>query len=173
MTLEQRLIALAQVIGADIKALNLAQGSLSTLATTAKASLVAAINELKTALDNAGTGGVAIDDAAGDGATTVTWSADKIHDTIEAAKLAVKNELTDGAGAALDTLAELATALNNDPNFAATLASEIANRVRFDAAQVLTAPQQTQARANIAAYGAAEIGNPDADLVAAYNAAKT
>ena len=170
MTLEQRLIALAQVIGADIKALNLAQGSLSTLATTAKASLVAAINELY-GLVGAG-GGAAIDDAAGDGATAVTWSADKIHDTIEAAKLAVKNELTDGAGAALDTLAELATALNNDPNFAATLASEIANRVRFDAAQTLTAPQQAQARANIGALGAVEIGNPDHDFVADYTAAK-
>ena len=170
MTLEQRLIALAQVIGADIKALNLAQGSLSTLATTAKASLVAAINELYD-LVGAG-GGVAIDDAAGDGATTVTWSADKIHDTIEAAKLAVKNELTDGAGAALDTLAELAAALNDDPNFAATIAAEIANRVRYDAAQTLTAPQQAQARANIGALGAVEIGNPDHDFVADYTAAK-
>ena len=109
MTLEQRLIALAQAMGADVKALTLAQGDLSALATTAKASLVAAVNELKAALDQAGTGGVAIDDQAGDGATTVTWSADKIHDTIEAAKAAVKNELVDGAGAALDTLAELAT----------------------------------------------------------------
>lgn len=170
MTLEQRLIALAQVIGADIKALNLAQGSLSTLATTAKASLVAAINELYD-LVGAG-GGAAIDDAAGDGATAVTWSADKIHDTIEAAKLAVKNELTDGVGAALDTLAELAAALNDDPNFAATIAAEIANRVRYDAAQTLTAPQQAQARANIGALGAVEIGNPDHDFVADYTAAK-
>lgn len=170
MTLEQRLIALAQVIGADIKALNLAQGSLSTLATTAKASLVAAINELYD-LVGAG-GGAAIDDAAGDGATAVTWSADKIHDTIEAAKLAVKNELTDGAGAALDTLAELAAALNDDPNFAATIAGEIANRVRFDAAQVLTEPQQAQARSNIGAQSAAAIGNPDHDLVADYTDAK-
>ena len=170
MTLEQRLIALAQVIGADIKALNLAQGSLSTLATTAKASLVAAINELYD-LVGAG-GGAAIDDAAGDGATAVTWSADKIHDTIEAAKLAVKNELTDGAGAALDTLAELAAALNDDPNFAATIAGEIANRVRFDAAQVLTEPQQAQARGNIGAQSAAAIGNPDHDLVADYTDAK-
>ena len=172
MTLEQRLIALAQVIGADIKALNLAQGSLSALSTTAKNNLVDAINELKTALDNAVAGGVAIDDATGDGATTVTWSSDKIHDTIEAAKLAVKNELTDGAGAALDTLAELAAALGNDPNFAATIAAEIANRVRYDAAQTLTAPQQAQARANIDALGAVEIGDPDHDLVADYNAAK-
>ena len=172
MTLEQRLIALAQVIGADIKALNLAQGSLSTLATTAKNNLVAAINELKTALDNAGTGGVSIDDGAGDGATGVTWSADKIFDAIEAAKTAVKNDLTAGAAAALDTLSELAAALNNDPAFAATIAAEIANRVRFDAAQTLTAPQQAQARANIGAQSAAAIGDPDRDLVADYTAAK-
>ena len=173
MTLAQRLTALAQAIGADVKALLAAQGSLSALATTAKASLVAAVNELKTAVDAAAGGGVSIDDGAGDGATGVTWSADKIFDAIEAAKTAVKNDLTAGAAAALDTLSELAAALNNDPAFAATIAAEIANRVRFDAAQVLTAPQQTQARANIAAYGAAEIGNPDADLVVAYNAAKT
>ena len=50
MTLEQRLIALAQAIGADVKALNLAQGSLSALSTTAKNNLVAAINA---ALDSA------------------------------------------------------------------------------------------------------------------------
>ena len=172
MTLEQRLIALAQVIGADVKALNLAQGSLSALSTTAKNNLVAAINELKTALDNAGTGGVSIDDGAGDGATGVTWSADKIFDAIEAAKTAVKNDLTAGAAAALDTLSELAAALNNDPAFAATIAAEIANRVRFDAAQTLTAPQQTQARANIGAQSAAAIGDPDRDLVADYTAAK-
>ena len=173
MTLEQRLIALAQAMGADVKALLAAQGSLSALTTTAKASLVAAVNELKTAVDAASGSGVSIDDGAGDGATGVTWSADKIFDAIEAAKTAVKNDLTAGAAAALDTLSELAAALNNDPAFAATIAAEIANRVRFDAAQVLTEPQQAQARSNIGAQSAAAIGNPDADLVAAYNAAKT
>ena len=172
MTLEQRLIALAQAMGADIKAAALARGDLAALTTTAKASLVAAVNELKTAVDAAAGGGVSIDDGAGDGATTVTWSADKIHDTIEAAKLAVKNELTDGAAAALDTLNELAAALGNDPNFAATIASEVANRVRYDAAQTLTAPQQAQARTNIGAQSAAAIGDPDHDLVADYTAAK-
>ena len=172
MTLEQRLIALAQAIGADVKALLAAQGSLSALTTTAKASLVAAINELKTALDNAVTGGVSIDDGAGDGATGVTWSADKIFDAIEAAKTAVKIDLTAGAAAALDTLSELAAALNNDPAFAATIAAELANRVRFDAAQTLTAPQQAQARANIGAQSAAAIGDPDRYLVADYTAAK-
>ena len=172
MTLEQRLIALAQAIGADVKALLAAQGSLSALTTTAKASLVAAVNELKTAVDAASGSGVSINDGAGDGATGVTWSADKIFDAIEAAKTAVKNDLTAGAAAALDTLSELAAALNNDPAFAATIAAEIANRVRFDAAQTLTAPQQAQARANIGAQSAAAIGDPDRDLVADYTAAK-
>ena len=169
MTMETRLIALAQAIGADIKALTTKQGDLTSLATTANGNLVAAINEIYGLL---GSVGAIIDDGAGDGDTSVTWSADKIHDTIEAAKLAVKNELTDGAGAALDTLAELAAALNDDPNFAATIAAEIANRVRYDAAQTLTAPQQAQARANIGALGAVEIGNPDHDFVADYTAAK-
>lgn len=172
MTLEQRLIALAQAMGADVKALLAAQGSLSALNTTAKASLVAAVNELKTAVDAAAGGGVSINDGAGDGATGVTWSANKIHDTIEAAKLAVKNDLTAGAAAALDTLSELAAALNNDPAFSATIAAEIAKRVRFDAAQTLTAPQQTQARANIGAQSAAAIGDPDHNFVADYTAAK-
>ena len=171
MSLENRLIALAQAIGADIKSLRQADGALSSLTTTAKSSLVAAINELHSLVGAVG-GGATINDAAGDGATTVTWSADKIVDSIAAAKLAVKNELTDGAGAALDTLAELAAALNDDPNFAATIAAEIANRVRFDAAQSLTEPQQAQARANIGALGAVEIGNPDHDFVADYTAAK-
>ena len=172
MTLEQRLIALAQAMGADVKALLAAQGSLSALTTTAKASLVAAVNELKTAVDAAAGSGLSIDDGAGDGATGVTWSADKIFDAIEAAKTAVKNDLTAGAAAALDTLSELAAALNNDPAFAATIAAEIANRVRFDAAQTLTAPQQTQARANIGAQSATAIGDPDHDIVADYTAAK-
>ena len=172
MSLESRIIALAQAMGTDVKALTAAQGSLSALGTTTKTSLVAAINELKTALDNAVTGGVTINDAAGDGATGVTWSADKIVDAIEVAKTAVKNDLTAGAAAALDTLSELAAALNNDPAFAATIAAEIANRVRFDAAQTLTQPQMAQARANIGAQSAAAIGDPDHDFVADYTAAK-
>ena len=68
MTLEQRIIALAQAMGADIKAAALARGDLAALTTTAKASLVAAINELQAAVDALGSGGSAvIDDNAGDG----------------------------------------------------------------------------------------------------------
>lgn len=172
MTQEQRLIALAQAMGTDIKTLTAAIGTLSALNTVAKGNLVAALNEVKALADSAAGGGVAINDGAGDGDTTVTWSADKIHDAIEAAKATVKSDLTDGAGATLDTLKELADALNNDPSFAATIATEIANRVRFDAAQTLTAPQQLQARSNIGAVAAADVGDTDHNFVADYTAAK-
>lgn len=176
MTLETRIVALAQTIGGDIKSLRTSQGTLSALNTTTKTSLVAAINELLALM---GSAGASIDDNAGNGSTAVTWSADKIFDSIEAAKTALKNELVNGAGAALDTFNEFAAALNNDPSFAATIAVEIANRVRFDAAQTLTSPQQAQARSNIGAASAADVsgliaglGAYDSDYVAAYNTAK-
>lgn len=161
MTLEARVVALAQAIGTDVKTLTTAVGSLAGLTTTAKNNLVAAINEIAQAA--AATG---IDDGVTGAAST--WSSTKISSEISGAV----SGLVDGAGAALDTLNELAAALGNDPSFAATIATEIANRVRFDAAQVLTGPQQTQARANIGAQSAAAIGDPDRDLVADYTAAK-
>ena len=170
MTLEQRLILLAQAIGADIKALNISQGALTDLDTTTKTSLVAAVNELKGIVN--GLSGALINDAAGDGDTTVTWSADRIFDAIADARAALKNELTNGAGAALDTLAELADALNNDPNFAATIATKIANRVRYDAVQTLTEPEKAQARVNIGAQAASDVGDTDRDFVGDYNTAK-
>lgn len=176
MSLETRIVALAQAMGADVKALTAAQGALTSLNTTTKTSLVAAINELLVLM---GSAGASIDDGAGNGNTSVTWSADKIFDSIEAAKAAVKNELLGGAGAALDTLNELATALGNDPSFATTIAAEVANRVRYDAAQTLTSPQQAQARSNIGAAAASDVatltaglGNYDRDYVADYTAAK-
>lgn len=175
MSLETRIVALAQAIGTDVKTLTVAQGSLSALNTTTKTSLVAAINELVTLIGSA----ASIDDSAGNGDTDVTWSADKIFDSIEAAKTAVKNELVNGAAAALDTLNELAAALGNDPNFATTIAAEVANRVRYDAAQTLTSTQQAQARSNIGAAAASDLntlttglGNYDRDYVADYTAAK-
>lgn len=163
MSLETKIIALAQAIGSDVKALTIKQGDLTSLSTTAKGSLVGAINELYSLL---GSSGAVIDDAAGNGATSVTWSADKIYDTIEAAKTAVTNSLVDGAAAALNTLAELAAALGNDANYAATVATELGNRVRYDAAQTLTTPQKLQACTNIG------IGDPESNFVGAYATAK-
>ena len=174
MTLEEHLIAVVTACGADYKAARLMIGDITALATTDKSSVVKAVNELKAAIDNiiAGGGGVQIDDTAGDGDTDVTWSADKIGDVIGLAMRAVKDDLTAGAGAALDTLKELADALNNDPSFYQTIANGMAKRVRVDAAQTFSEAEKAQARENIGAYGEAEIGNPDADLAAIYTAAK-
>ena len=172
MNLQQRITLLAQGIAVDIKGLRTDVGSLSALTTTAKSSLVAAINELQGVIAAA----TNIDDTKGNGDTGFTWSADKIFDTIEAAKTAVKNDLLGGAAAAFDTLKELEDALGADANFATTIAGELANRVRFDAAQTLTNPQKQQARDNIGAISGADlttaIGDPDTDLVALYEAAK-
>lgn len=169
MSLETKIVALAQAMGTDVKALRLAQGDLTSLTTTAKTSLVAAINEL--VLLVADSGGAGIDDGATSGGA-VTWSVDKITSSITAARNALKDELVGGAGAALDTLAELAAALGDNPNFATTIATELGNRVRYDAAQVLTLEQQSQARSNIGAASAAAIGDPERDLAAVYAAAK-
>lgn len=59
--------------------------------------------------------------------------------------------LVNASPATLDTLAEIATALGEDPNFAATMTAELGKRVRVDALQNLTVIEQEQARANIAA----------------------
>ena len=181
MSFETRVAALATAIGADIKTLTQNQGTLSSLSTTAKSNLVAAINEIFTITSNAqAAAGAQILDTAGDGVTDKTWSANKIYDELTAAIAALRTELTNGAAAALDTFAELAAALNNDPSFATNVATSLANRVRYDAAQTLTAPQQAQARSNIGAASAADltalttaVGNTDADFVATYTTAKT
>lgn len=182
MSLETKIIALAQSIGADVKALKIADGDLTALTTTAKSSLVAAINELVTTISGisgGGEGGAGINDTAGDGDTTVTWSADKIYDAIEAAKIAVKDSLINGAGTALDTLNELSAALGNDANFATTIATQLSNRVRFDAPQTLTDAQKIQGRGNIGAAASADlstlttnVGNTERDFTADYATAK-
>lgn len=162
MTREERIIALAQGIGADIKALRAADGDLTALSTTAKGNLVAAINELHNAIDNFS----GIDDTASNGDTSVTWSADKIYDTIEAAKAAVKADLVDGAGAALDTFKELQDAINSDASFSQTLATSLSKKVSFDVAQTLTVAEKLQACQNIG------VGDPDHNFVNDYTAAR-
>ena len=162
MTLEARVVALAQAIGTDVKTLTTAVGSLGSLTTTAKSSLVVAINEIAQAV----TGASGIDDSAVSGAST--WSSNKINTEITGAI----SDLVGGAGTALDTLKELADALGNDPSFAATIATQIANRVRFDDVQVLTAPQKAQACDNIGAASLVATGDLDRDFAAAYTAAK-
>lgn len=162
MTLEARVVALAQAIGTDVKTLTTAVGSLGSLTTTAKSNLVAAINEIAQAAASA----TGIDDGVTGAAST--WSSSKISSEISGAI----SDLVGGAGAALDTLKELAAALGNDPSFATTIATQIANRVRFDEAQTLTAPQKAQACDNIGAASLVATGDLDRDFSAVYTAAK-
>lgn len=195
-TLEARLIALAQALGGDVKTLTNSIGVLTSLNTTAKTNLVAALNEalaatatntnkigdtgtltttaktsLVAALNevNAALGSIAlIDDLAAASVTDKTYSANKISTLISAAVAG----LVASSPLALDTLNELSNALANDPSFAATIATALGNRVRVDAAQTFTALEQAQARTNIGAVGSAELGTIDHDFVADYTAAK-
>lgn len=64
-----------------------------------------------------------------------------------------------GAPGALDTLKELADAMGDDANFAATLTNALAQRLRVDIAnQGLTTTQQSNARTNLA-LGSASLKN--------------
>lgn len=162
MSLQDQIVSLAQAIGADVKALKAADGNLSSLSTTAKSSLVAAINELYGLV---GSGGVTINDAS-TVSTTQTWSASKSTAAIAAAITTLQNSLVNGAGSALDTFKELQDALGADANFATTVATALGNRVRYDAVQTLTSPQQLQALNNLG------VGDPTHNFVTDYNTAK-
>jgi len=136
-------------------------GTLTALTTTDKSSLVAAINELKTAVITS----VAIDDLTI--GTASTYSSSKIVTLLDA----LKADLLGGADPAFDTLLELQQALQNDQTGIAALTASIDKRVRFDAAQALTVPEQTQARDNIGAVASADIGDTTTDFVAIFDAA--
>jgi hypothetical protein len=159
-TLQARITDLATRMATECKSLrtliNANSSDLSALTTTQKGTLVAAINELKTALDALDTP-ITISDSTS--STTQVWSSSKVASEITAAK----NALTNGAAAALDTLSELASALGNDANFASTITTALGYRLRFDAVQTLTTEQKTQACANIG------IGEPDTDFVTTFN----
>ncbi|MEN5300262.1 hypothetical protein ABE530_18260 [Brucella sp. TWI559] len=74
-----------------------------------------------------------------------------------AIKSAVDN-LVNGSGEALDTLKELADALGNDPNFAASVGTALGVRVRVDAATNFSLAQRAQGRSNIDALGTVDRG---------------
>lgn len=179
MSLELKIAALITAVGGDVKALTTKIGDTTSLSTTAKANLVAAINEVQAAVATLQAGSTTINDTAGDGDVNVTWSANKIHDEIVARVQAAKNDLLGGAGAALDTLKELADALNNDASYATNIAAMLTKRLAVDAVQTFTNAEKLQGRENIGAAADTELkqlktdlGDVDADLVALYNTAK-
>lgn len=161
MSLVTQVSNLATAAGTQIKELRTRVGALTSLTTTDKTSIVAAVNEVKAAAGS----GATIDDATT--ATTTAWSSSKTNTSIGTQVAAVVN----AAPAALDTLNELATALGNDANYAATTTSALGNRVRVDAAQAFTGAQKTQGRSNIDSASSTDVGDTTTDFVAAFNAA--
>jgi hypothetical protein len=194
-------------------------GSLAGLTTVDKSSLLAAINELKSAVDSAGSGSgdllaannlsdlnnvvtarsnlsvystAETNNAISNSIATAVSGlgdlkaannlSDLVNATFARTNLGVYsasetdsaisvaiNNLLDSAPGTLNTLNELAAALGDDPNFAASTTAALANRVRTDTAtQGLTATQQSNARANIGAVSTANIGNTATDFVATF-----
>ena len=128
------------------------QGDLTKLSTADKTSLVNALNELKSTIDNKS--------AINDNQTTTanTWSATKISNEITTA---ITN-LINGAGASSDTLKGLADKI-------AALAQADNGLVSTDQAQDFTEQQKAQARNNIDVYSKAEIGDINTNFVTTIN----
>lgn len=109
--------------------------------------------QVTTALMLAAIGGASTDSPAFTGTPTAPTPALGLNTnqvaTMAAIQAAIAN-LVNAAPTTLDTLKELADAIGDDPNFTATMTAALGNRVRFDAAQSLTAGQITQAISNLA-----------------------
>lgn len=146
-TMIKNLSAAFTAAGVDVKGLLAKIGDLGTLTTTQRASLVGALNELKTGIDAA----VKIDDAKTQVGTT--WSSTKINSAINAAISA----LVSGAPEALDTIKEVADAINTNKDAITALQKIAAGHVKFDAAQTLNDTQKQRARENIGAVSAAQL----------------
>lgn len=163
MSMTNGLVLLAQAIGADISSINTRIGAVSALTTTEKSNLVGALNEVRSLLlsvQSTANSKATINDASASSGST--YSSSKIESYVTG----VIADLVDGAPATFDTLKEIADYIQSDQSAMGALTSAINNRVRFDAAQSLTAPQQAQACANIG------VGDPATDFVASYTSAK-
>jgi hypothetical protein len=136
---------------------------LSSLTTTAKSNLVAAINEVDANADAATQASLALIDDTRDSSTT-TNSSTRISSKIYTAVAGLVN----GSPAALDTLKEFSDALGGDANFAASTATAIGNRLRVDAPQSLNTSQQTQGQANLNVYSTTQIGDPTTDFLGTF-----
>lgn len=158
MSLATRIESLVIRVAQEFNDVRAKAGNLANLTTTDKSNLVAAINELKAAVVSS----AVIDDAHI--AATTTYSSNKIVSLLDA----LKTEILGGADAAYDTLVEIQQLLQNGTSGLDALLAAVNNRVRFDAAQSLTLAEQLQARSNIGAVAATDVGNTDTDFVAVF-----
>jgi len=153
-SLETRIADLAQAIGTDVKSLNTRLGTLANLTTTEKTNLVGALNEVLAAVNAVDLTDL-INDSALSTSTTTTYSVSKILAVVEA----LRSDIMGGIPAStLDTIKELADYLAGS-GIAGGIVEQLGLRVRVDAAQSFTAPQQTQGRSNIAAAAALDLSN--------------
>lgn len=162
MSLVTNVSNLATRIATEVKALRtLINGNaadLSSLTTTDKTNLVAAINEVKAVA------GASINDATT--STTSVWSSSKTNTAISSAVSA----LVDAAPGTLDTLNELAAALGDDPSFATTITTSIGTKANDSDVVKLTGAQTV---AGIKTFTSAPIV-PDASFaIAAVNGLQT
>lgn len=175
MSLQTRLQDLATRVGTECKSLrtliNGNAANLSALTFGAKTNLVAALNELKSELDSvASAGGATINDAS-EVSGTQTWSITKIVAELAETAAAVKTEILGGATAAYDTLQELKVILDTEAAELDSVLTALGTRLRFDAAQTLTAPEKVQGNANLGSLSLVDAGDPDTNLVTTFNAA--
>ena len=161
MSLATRIESLVIRVAQEFNDVRAKTGNLANLTTTDKSNLVAAINELKAAVVSSSE----IDD--GNIATSSTYSSSKIVTLLDA----LKSEILGGADAAYDTLLEIQQLLQNGTTGLDALLAAVNNRVRFDAAQTLSAPEQAQARSNIGAVAVSDVGDTDTDFVAVFEGA--
>lgn len=141
---------------------------LSSLSTTAKTTLVAAINELDAEIAAVADGAAGINDAVV--GLDTTWSSQKTSDEIAQAK----NDILGGAGGAYDTLQELKDLLDAsdaaDDSALAAITTALTKRVRVDAVQAFTEPERQQGRDNLDVYSRAEIGDVNTNFVTVFEA---
>lgn len=105
-----------------------------------------------------------ISDAAGAGVFDKTWSADKLIAYITAAATQAKDDIINGAPAALDTLLEIASQLAADQTALGSLVLALDAAIRTDIVQAFTDAQKTQAQENM--------GVTASTMMASYTAAK-
>ena len=179
--LENRLNALAVRVANEFINSYGQIGSLSALNSTNKGSLVGAINEALAKIPEgllfASNNLSDVTDVSAARTSLSVFSQSEVSAAIAAVTLGSLGGLNQAevdarvativgtAPAALDTLQEIATALGEDPNFAATITAALGNKLDYSKEQVLTDAQELQVCVN------AGVGNPDVDLVASFETA--